>query len=96
MAFALVERGGRTRAEHITSGCELHQTKYHLQENVSPKAHLAPDEASMYWKLGKQYTGHLSVNHSYVNGDASTNTMRSCLRGLKRIGAGRTFRSSYC
>jgi transposase-like protein len=86
MVFALVERGGGVRAQHI-SGKTFDGIKKALHENVSPNARLATDEARMYWKIGKAYAEHLRVNHSkdeYVRGDASTNTVEGFFSVFKR------------
>jgi hypothetical protein len=53
-----------------------------LEENVSPNARLATDEARMYRKIAQQPGEHLTVNHSkdeYVRGDASTNSIEGFL-----------------
>jgi len=87
MVFALVERGGRVRAQHIIAGSEFNQIKKYLKSNVSPDARLATDEAKMYRKIGKKFAEHLAVNHSkdeYVRGDASTNTIESFFAVFKR------------
>jgi hypothetical protein len=61
--FALVERDGEVRAQHI-KGKGFDKVKQVLRENVSPNARLATDEARAYRKIGKNFAEHIVVNHS--------------------------------
>jgi transposase-like protein len=86
MVFALVERDGEVRAQHIT-GKGFDGVKKALRENVSPNARLATDEYRAYRKIGKQFAEHMTVNHSkdeYVRGEASTNTVEGFFSVFKR------------
>lgn len=86
MVFALVERGGNVRSQHI-AGKAFDGIKAALKANVSPEAHLMTDDARMYKKIGKQFASHQSVNHSkdeYVRGDAYTNTIEGFFSVFKR------------
>jgi transposase-like protein len=84
--FALVERGGKVRSQHIT-GKTFDGVKAALKANVSPDANLMTDEASMYANVGQQFASHQTVNHSkkeYVRGNAHTNTVEGVFSVFKR------------
>jgi transposase-like protein len=90
--FALVERGGKVRSQHIT-GNQFNGIKKALTQNVSTEAHLMTDEARMYVNLGKAYASHQTVNHSQKEyarkgtGKAkkvSTNTIEGVFSVFKR------------
>jgi transposase-like protein len=84
--LALVERKGGVRSFHVSrvTGETLRAT---LRGNVSPKAKLLTDQARWYWKLGKEFASHESVNHSigeYARGNVHTNTIEGYFSVLKR------------
>lgn len=59
-----------------------------LAEHASRKSYLMTDEAPVYKKVGREFTGHGSVNHSieeYVRGNFwHTNTVENYFSILKR------------
>jgi transposase-like protein len=61
--LALVERDGTSHSFHITNvkAKTLRETIYKV---VDRKSHLMTDELASYTKLGKQFAGHTTVNHS--------------------------------
>lgn len=84
--FALVERGGRVRSFTMPSVTAVN-LKRSIQEHVSPEAKLMTDELIAYKKIGKDFAGHQTVNHSkkeYVRGEVSTNTVEGYFSLLKR------------
>jgi len=88
--FALVERGGNVRSMRI-SGPMFDGIKEGLKQ-VSPDAHLMTDDARLYWKIGKAFASHNTVNHSqgeYGRGPVHTNTIEGYFsifkRGMKGI-----------
>jgi transposase-like protein len=84
---ALVERGGEVRANHVpdVTAKTLRKT---LVTQASRKSYLMTDEAPAYKGIGKEFSGHGSVNHSadeYVRGMFwHTNTAESFFAILKR------------
>jgi transposase-like protein len=86
--FTLVERDGRARSRHVAN-----VTSEALREAIvtqaSRKSYLMTDEAAVYAKLGREFAGHGTVNHSadeYVRtgGFHHTNTVESFFALLKR------------
>lgn len=86
--FTLVERDGRARSRHVAD-----VTSKSLREAIvtqaSRKSYLMTDEAAVYEKLGREFAGHGTVNHSaeeYVRmgGFQHTNTVESFFALLKR------------
>ncbi|WP_300298619.1 IS1595 family transposase [Ferrovibrio sp.] len=84
--LTLVERNGRARsmkAEHITAK----QAKEFITENADTASRLVTDEARMYPRIGKEFAGHETVNHSrkeYARGDVTTNTVEGYFSVFKR------------
>lgn len=84
---ALVERDGEMRASHVAdvTAKTLRET---LVTQASRKSYLMTDEALAYKGVGKEFSGHGSVNHSaeeYVRGAFwHTNTAESFFAILKR------------
>jgi transposase-like protein len=84
---ALVERDGGMRASHVAdvTAKTLRET---LVTQASRKSYLMTDEATAYKGVGKEFSGHGSVNHSaqeYVRGTFwHTNTAESFFAILKR------------
>src|SRR5882672_3951984 len=84
--LALVERGGKVRSFHMPA-----VTNENLREvlfgQIDSKSHLMTDEATRYWKIGKEFADHSSVNHSrkeYARGNVTTNTVEGYFSVLKR------------
>ena len=83
--FTLVERGGTLRSVHL-AGNKFDGIKQALK-GVSPEARLSTDEATLYWKIGKQFAEHLTVLHKryeYVRGEAHVNTLENYFSVFKR------------
>ena len=84
---ALVERDGEMRASHVAdvTAKTLRKT---LVTQADRKSYLMTDEAGAYKSVGKEFSGHGSVNHSadeYVRGGFwHTNTAESFFAILKR------------
>lgn len=82
----LVERDGEKRSFHVAN-VTANTVRPILNTQVSKKARLMTDEASVYTKIGREFAEHGVVNHSageYVNGDITTNTVESSFAILKR------------
>jgi len=82
---SLVERGGELRSFHVSGS--LFDNVKGILKGVSPDARLSTDEATLYWKLGKQFKEHLTVLHKrdeYVRGDAHVNTLEGYFSIFKR------------
>jgi transposase-like protein len=86
--FTLVERGGEARSRHVAD-----VTSATLREAIvtkaSRKSYLMTDEALVYERLGREFAGHGTVNHSadeYVRtgGFHHTNTVEGFFALLKR------------
>jgi transposase-like protein len=86
--FTLVEREGRARSRHVADVTSKSLGDV-LFTQASRKSYLMTDEAAVYDKLGKQFSGHGTVNHSakeYVRtgGFHHTNTAESFFALFKR------------
>ena len=85
--FALVERDGKVRSRHVpdVSGKTLRQA---IVTQASRKSYLMTDESPTYTKIGEEFSGHGTVNHSieeYVRGNFwHTNTVENYFSILKR------------
>jgi transposase-like protein len=86
--FTLVEREGKARSRHIAD-----VTARTLRETITTQAsrdsYLMTDEAMVYQRLGKEFAGHGTVNHSadeYVRtgGFHHTNTVEGFFALFKR------------
>ena len=89
--FALVERGGRSRAM-VVEGVNSKTLRPLLLENVNRLSKLYTDEAYGYRDAGRYFYQHAVVNHSageYGRGKAHTNTIEGYFsifkRGMKGI-----------
>lgn len=86
-AFALVERDGKVRSFHVAS-VSAKTLRPILVSQVSRKSYLMTDDAPRYVKMGEEFAGHGSVNHSieeYVRGYFwHTNTVENYFSILKR------------
>ncbi len=83
---SLVERNGEKRSFHVANVTAKTVAPI-LRDQVAKKARLITDEARVYKKIGKEFAGHESVNHSageYARGDVTTNTVESSFAILKR------------
>jgi len=85
--FALVERDGEVRSFHVAN-VNAKTLRPVLVKNASRKSYLMTDESPVYPKIGKEFAGHGSVNHSadeYVRGTFwYTNSVESYFALLKR------------
>lgn len=85
---ALVERDGEVRARHVPDVIAK-SIRNTLITQASRKSYLMSDEAPAYRGIGKEFSGHASVNHSvdeYVRlgGFVHVNTAESFFALLKR------------
>ena len=78
---------GEARSFHVTN-VNSKTLRPILVENASRKSYLMTDDSVVYPKIGEEYSGHGTVNHSakeYVRGDFwYTNTVESYFALLKR------------
>jgi transposase-like protein len=86
--FTLVERGGEARSRHVAdvTAKTLRET---IVTQADRKSYLMTDEAMVYERLGREFSGHGTVNHSadeYVRtgGFHHTNSVESFFALLKR------------
>jgi transposase-like protein len=84
---SLVERDGKTRSFHVANvtGKSLRPI---LTKHINAKSRLVTDESGVYLHVGKEFSGHGTVNHTageYVKADGThTNTVESSFALLKR------------
>jgi transposase-like protein len=86
--FALVEREGSVRSFHVTN-VNSETLRPIIVKHASRKSYLMTDESTVYPKIGAEFSGHGTVNHSadeYVRlgGFVHTNTIESYFAILKR------------
>lgn len=86
--FTLVERDGRARSRHVAD-VTAKTLREAIVTQASRKSYLMTDEAAVYGKIGREFSGHGTVNHSakeYVRtgGFHHTNTVKSFFALLKR------------
>ena len=85
--FALVEREGRVRSFHVPR-VNAKTLRPILVTQIDRKSYLMTDEAGQYIKVGREFAGHGTVNHSieeYVRGGFwHTNTIENYFSILKR------------
>jgi transposase-like protein len=84
--FALVERGGSVRSQHVPE-VNAKTLRPILMAHVDRKSFLMTDDAGQYRVMGPEFARHESVNHSieeYVRGEAHTNTVENYFSILKR------------
>lgn len=84
----LVERDGEARSFHVAN-VTAKMVRPLIVKTASRKSHLMTDESPIYPKIGREFAGHTTVNHSkneYVRkgGFATTNTADSFFALLKR------------
>jgi transposase-like protein len=84
---ALVEREGKVRSFHVPA-VSARTLRPILVSQISRKSYLMTDESPVYRKVGNEFQGHGSVNHSieeYVRGTFwHTNTVENYFSILKR------------
>ncbi len=85
--FTLVERDGEVRSFHVTN-VNSKTLRPIIVKTASRKSYLMTDESLVYPKIGDEFAGHGTVNHSakeYVRGGFwYTNTVESYFALLKR------------
>lgn len=85
--FALVEREGHVRSFHVAT-VNSKTLRPIIVKHASRKSYLMTDESTVYPSIGKEFSGHGTVNHSadeYVRGTFwHTNTIESYFAILKR------------
>jgi len=85
--FSLVEREGEVRSFHVTN-VSSKTLRPIIVKAASRKSYLMTDESTIYPKIGREFSGHGTVNHSakeYVRGTFwYTNTVESYFALLKR------------
>ena len=85
---SLVERDGKVRSRHVAN-VNAKTLKPMMKEQIDAASYLMTDESKVYKKLGKEFRGHGSINHSieeYVRGTFwHTNTVENYFSILKRI-----------
>ena len=84
--LTLVERGGKARSVQVAS-LRQEDLRPHLVTKASRKSRLVTDEASHYTKLGREFAGHETVNHSqfeWKRGDVSTHAVEGYFSVFKR------------
>jgi transposase-like protein len=86
-AFSLVERKGKVRSFHVPA-VNAKTLRPILVSQVSRKSYLMTDQSKVYPKIGDEFAGHGTVNHSieeYVRGYFwHTNTVENYFSILKR------------
>src|SRR6266852_817280 len=71
MVVTLVERNGRSRSIHADR-LKRDEVARIVRENLDRASAMMTDEARLYWKVGREFARHDSVNHAlkeYVHGD---------------------------
>lgn len=86
IVHTLVERGGHARSDHVANvtGETLRPI---LVTQVSRKSTLMTDTHGGYYRVGKEFARHETVDHGadeYVRGDAYSNTVEGYFATLKR------------
>jgi hypothetical protein len=86
--FTLVERNGEARSFHVAN-VTAQTVRPIIVKHASRASHLMTDESAIYPKIGDEFAGHSTVNHSadeYVRlgGFAHTNTVEAFFSILKR------------
>jgi transposase-like protein len=87
IVVSLVERGGKVRSRHVAdvTGATLHDA---MVTQIDKASYLMTDEAPVYGKIGEEFAGHGTVNHSaeeYVRAYFwHTNTVEGYFSILKR------------
>jgi len=86
IAFALVERGGKVRSQHVPA-VSAKTLRPIVVTQIDRASTLMTDDAGQYRLIGPEFKHHESVNHGieeYVRGEAHTNTVEGYFSILKR------------
>jgi transposase-like protein len=87
IAVALVERDGSVRSMHVPA-VDAKTLRPALRAQIDKKSYLMTDDATVYLPIGKDYSGHGTVNHSIEEdvrgGFWHTNTVENYFSILKR------------
>ncbi|MCH9019107.1 MAG: IS1595 family transposase [Proteobacteria bacterium] len=87
IVFALVERDGKVHSFHVPA-VNAKTLRPILVTQIDRKSYLMTDEAGAYVRVGREFAGHGTVNHSikeYVRGKFwHTNTVENYFSILKR------------
>ena len=87
IAVALVERDGMVRSMHVPA-VDSKTLRPALRAQIDKRSYLMTDDATVYAPIGRDYSGHGTVNHSieeYVRGGFwHTNTVENYFSILKR------------
>jgi transposase-like protein len=84
--FSLVERNGQVRSFHVPS-VSANNLKPIMRANIDQRSHINTDEATRYWRIGKEFAQHSTVNHAikeYARGVVTTNSAEGFFSILKR------------
>lgn len=85
-ALSLVERGGEVRS-FVIDKADTANIKPIVDANLAKESRLMTDQAGYYIAIGKEFTGHESVDHSkeeWKRGDCHTNTLEGYFSIFKR------------
>jgi ISXO2-like transposase domain len=96
--LSLVERGGNVRSIKVESVSRPTVEKI-VKENVDCESRLMTDKAPYYPRIGRQFAGHESVNHSadqWVRGKAHTNALVFALFTRRSAACTSTAASATC
>ena len=85
---ALVERDGRARSFHVAN-VNAKDVRALVVTNIDRASHLMTDESAVYYRMGREFNGHSTVNHSagqYVTtgGFKHSNTVENFFSIFKR------------
>ena len=84
IVFALVERGGRVRSQHVPS-VSAQTLRPILKAQLAEASRLMSDDGGA--RIGREFPRHEAINHSineYVRGDVHTNTIEGYFSIMKR------------
>lgn len=82
----LDKRTGRARSVH-SAGLVAGEVANIVRANVEQESHLVTDESRLYWRVGKEFTGHSKVFHgagNYVTDGRTTNDLEGFFSIFKR------------
>src|SRR6266571_890403 len=84
--FSLVERNGEVRSFHVAS-VSANNLKPIMRALIDQRSHIMTDEATRYWRIGKEFAAHSTVNHAikeYARRPVTTNSAEGFFSILKR------------
>lgn len=84
--ISLVERGAEVRSFHVPSA-HMDTVVSIVRANIDRETRLHTDESKLYYRVGKEFAAHETVNHAdkeYARGDVTTNTVESYFSVFKR------------